>query len=311
MAHFIKIQRKEILEITKKYNLDLIEYAPVEQGQGNSTYLLQTAHRKYILTIFEIEKKRVSNLCKLLNLLHEHNFPTTRVKKMANGEQLISIQGKLAMLKPYIAGQVVEDVVEDMLFQVGTAMARLHQIPEPDYMPDQFEFGLEFVQRVIGMSIDPDYKNWLTQRYEEIKRNIPSELPCGLIHGDVFYDNVLFDGNKFKALIDFEDSCNYYKVFDLGMAVVGMCTEKLKIQLPKIRSLIQGYQKIRKLENTERRALKLFVVYAASSTSAWRFWKYNIDTPTAARSEKYKELIEIAKSADAISNEAFMISVFS
>jgi len=311
MAHYTKLQKNEILAITKKYNLELINFDPIDQGQGNSTYLLHTAQRKYILTIFEIAHNRVINLCKLLKLLEEHKFPTTRVEKMANGEEIISVRGKLAILKPFIAGQVVEDFDEDMLSQVGAAMASLHQIPEPDYLSDHLEFGLEFIQQVIGMDLDPDYKNWLTQRYEDLKRNIPSELPRGLIHGDVFYDNVLFDGKKFKALIDFEDSCNYYKVFDLGMAVVGLCTEKLEIRLPKVRSLVHGYQKTRKLERIERRALKLFVVYAASSTSAWRFWKYNIDTPTAARSEKYKELIKIAKAADAISNEDFMASVFS
>ena len=306
----MQLQKNDILAITKKYNLKQIGYEPIEEGAGNTSYLVQTAQRQYILTIFEIENNRVVNLCKLLNMLEERNFPTTRVKIMANGEEITGIKGKSAMLKPFIAGHVVKDMDEDMLGQVGAAMARLHQLPTSDYLPNQHPYGLEFIHRVMDQDINSEYKKWLAQRYEILQRTIPSGLPQGLIHGDVFYDNVLFDGKKFKALIDFEEACQYYKVFDLGMAVVGMCTEKMEIRLPKVQSLIHGYQKIRMLERVEQRALKLFVEYAASATSAWRYWKFNIETPIAEKSEKYKEMVDIAKAADAISNEEFMVSVF-
>ena len=310
MAQYLQLQENEILSITKQYNLKQIGYEPIEEGKGNTSYLVQTAQRQYILTIFEIENNRVVKLCKLLNMLEELKFPTTRVEKMANGEEITGIQGKSAILKPFIAGQEVKDMDDDMLGQVGATMARLHQLPKPDYLPDQHAYGLEFIHRVIDQDINFEYKEWLLKRYEDLQRTMPSGLPRGMIHGDVFSDNVLFDGKKFKALIDFEEACNYYKVFDLGMAVVGLCTEKRKIRLPKVQSLIYGYQKIRMLERVEQRALKLFVEYAASATSAWRFWKYNIETSIAEKSESYKEMVDIAKAADAISNEEFMVSVF-
>lgn len=309
MAHFTKLQRSEIKAITKKYNLDLIDFDPIEQGQSNTTYLLQTSRGIYILTVFQIKKNRVINLVKLLNHLHEHKFPTTRVEKMANGEELISIRGKLAILKPYIPGEVVKDIGKEMISQVGTAMAKLHQIPVPDYLPKRLEYGLDFIKQLIELDIDPGYKKWLTQRIEDFSQNIPSGLPRGLIHGDVYYDNILFDGKKFKALIDFEEACNYFKVFGLGMAIVGMCSEK-EIHFPKVQSLLNGYQKIRKLERNERRFLKLFIEYAASATSAWRYWKYNIDTPTVEKADHYKEVADLAKSTQKLSDEKFMTSVF-
>ncbi len=310
MAQYVQLQKNEILTITKKYNLEIIGYEPIEEGAANTNYLVQTAQRQYVLTIFEIENNRVVNLCKLLNMLEEHNFPTTRVIRMANGEEITGIQGKSAILKPFITRHVMKDMDEDMLVQVGAAMARLHQMPTPDYLPNQHAYGLEFIHRVMDQDINFEYKKWLAQRYEVLQRTIPSGLPQGLIHGDVFYDNVVFDGKKFKALIDFEEACKYYKVFDLGMAVVGMCTEKMEIRLPKVKSLIHGYQKSRMLGRVEQRALKLFVEYAAIATSAWRYWKYNIDTPIAEKSGKHKEMVDIAIAADAISNEEFMLSVF-
>jgi homoserine kinase type II len=246
-----------------------------------------------------------------LYFLEELDFPTTRVQKLANGDMITSYQGKPVLLKPYIVGQVVENMDENMVSQVGAAMASLHEIPNPHYLPGQHAYGLETFPRVMGKGINLEYENWLAQRYDFLMQTIPSGLPRGLIHGDVFYDNVLFDGKKFKAIIDFEEACQYYKVFDLGMAVVGLCTEESKVRLPKVRSLVNGYQKIRVLERAEKEILQLFVGYAAIATSSWRFWKYNIDTPIAELSDKHWEMVNIAKDASAIPNEKFMNAVFS
>ena len=311
MAQYIKLQENEIIEILRTYNLKQIDYEPIEDSAGNTSYLVRTTQGEYVLTIFEIENIRVVNLCKLLNMLEEHEFSTTRIEKMANGNEISNIGGKSAMLKPFIAGQVVKDLDEDMIAQVGAAMARLHQLPIPDYLPDRHAYGIETFHQAIDQGINLGYENWLAERHEFLLRTIPSELPRGLIHGDVFYDNVLFHGKKFKALIDFEEACHYYKVFDLGMAVVGLCTEKSEVRLLKVQSLLQGYQKIRLLEREEQEILQLFVEYAAIATSSWRYWKYNIETLIAEKSEKHWEMVKIANAVSAISNDEFMMAVYS
>ncbi len=215
------------------------------------------------------------------------------------------------MLKPFIVGQVIQNLDENMENQVGAAMARLHQIPAPEYLPNRHTYGLETFPRIIGQGINLEYENWLAQKYDYFLKTIPAGLPCGLIHGDLFYDNILFEGKKFKAIIDFEDGCRYYHVFDLGMAIVGLCTENAKIILPKVRALIKGYQNIRKLGKAEIEALPLFIEYAATATSSWRFWKYNIDTPTVEKSNKYWEMVRIAKDARTILSEEFIYALFS
>ena len=311
MTQYSKLQEKDILEISRKYNLTQIGYESIEESAGNTNYLVRTAQNQYVLTIFETEHIRAANLSRLLYLLEELDFPTTRIQKLANGDAITSYQGKPVLLKPYIVGQVVENMDENMVSQVGAAMASLHEIPNPHYLPGQHAYGLETFPRVMGKGINLEYENWLAQRYDFLMQTIPSGLPRGLIHGDVFYDNVLFDGKKFKAIIDFEEACQYYKVFDLGMAVVGLCTEESKVRLPKVRSLVNGYQKIRVLERAEKEILQLFVGYAAIATSSWRFWKYNIDTPIAELSDKHWEMVNIAKDASAIPNEKFMNAVFS
>jgi len=310
MAQYSKLQKNEIHEISSKYELKVIDYEPIEEGEGNSSYLVRTNQKQYVLTVFEIEHIRVVNLSKLLRLLEEYEFPTTRIQKSANGDAITSFQGKPVLIKQYIAGQVIIDLDENMVGQVGAAIARLHKIPNPDYLPDQLAYGLQTFPTIMRKGIDLKYENWLAQRYEILTKEKPSGLPRGLIHGDVFYDNVLFEGKTFKALIDFEDACHYYKVFDLGMAVVGLCTEDFKVGLTKVHSLVGGYQNIRVLEEKEKEALQLFIEYAAIAMSSWRFWKYNIDAPTAEKSDKHWEMVKIAKAARAIPKAKFMNKVF-
>jgi len=306
MTQYLKLQEKDIQEILRKYNLKPIDYKSIEEGFGNTNYLVRTEQNHYILTISETEYIRAENLSRLLYLLEKYEFPATRIRKLANGDVITRHQGKPTLLKPYIVGQVEKKLDEDMFSQVGAAMASLHEIPSPDYLPDQHAYGLETFPRVMDKGINLEYENWLGQM-----DTIPSGLPRGLIHGDVFYDNVLFDGKKFKALIDFEEACQYYKVFDLGMAVVGLCTERSKIILPNVRSLVKGYHTIRMLEGAEKEILQLFIEYAAIATSSWRYWKFNIDTPIAELSQKYWEMVNISKAASAIPHEKFINVVFS
>lgn len=310
MTQYSKLQEKEIQEILSKYELDLTGYESIEEGEGSSNYLVRTAHGNYVLTVFEIEFYRVVNLSKLLRWLEENEFPTTRVKESANGDAVTSFHGKPVLIKPYITGQVMEVLDENMIRQVGAAMAQLHEIPYPDYLPDQHAYGLQSFPSVMKSGIDLEYENWLAQRYEFLKERIPVGLPRGLIHGDVFRDNVLFVGKAYKALIDFEDACQYYRVFDLGMAVVGMCTEGKQIKLTKVRSLVEGYQYINVLEEKEKEALRLFIEYAAIALSSWRFWKYNIHTPIAKKADKHMEMVSIANNASGIPKTIFMDSVF-
>jgi homoserine kinase type II len=310
MAQYTKLHEHELHEILNQYELKAIDFEPVEGGEGNSSYLVRTGQQQFMLTVFEIEHKRVENLCKLLHLLKENDFPTTRIVKLANGEAITRFQGKPVVIKPYIAGRVVTDLNEIMMGQVGEAMARLHKIPSPDYLPDQHAYGLETFAAIIGKDVDLGYENWLAKRYQTLTKEMPSGLARALIHGDLFSDNVLFEGQRLKALIDFEEACQYYKVFDLGMAVVGLCVEDAKVSMTKVRSLVAGYQNISVLDEVEKEALQLFIEYAAIATSSWRFWKYNIDKQIAGKADKHYEMVKIADCAGAIPKAKFMQAVF-
>lgn len=310
MVKYSQLQENDIQEITSNYELTVINFESLEGGSGNSNYFLQTEQGKFVLTVCEIDFVRAVSVGKLLLYLEERDFPTTRLRTLAKGDLTTMYLGKPIIIKPHIFGKVLIELDTAMIGQVGMAMARLHQIPAPDFLPEVHDYGLEAFSNAIGQNIDPEFEAWLAERRAYLIRNISPELPRGFIHGDLFYDNVLFEGNKLKAIIDFEEACRYYKVFDLGMGVLGLCVEGTKVNLAKARALGIGYQKIQSLTEQEKECLQLFSEYAAIATAYWRFWKFNIHTPIAEKSDKYWEMAAIARNISAIPKARFMEAVF-
>ncbi len=311
MARYIQLQENDIQEIARNYNLAVAGFAPIEGGAGNSSTLLKAQQGDYVLTVFDEKTLAdVVNLGQLLLLLAAYEFPATRLLAPTQGNIAIVYKGKPVLVKAYIPGQVCADLDETMLLQAGAAMARLHQIPAPDFLPYNHSYGRQLFATAVGRDIDPDYESWLAERDAYLNQHIPPELPIGLIHGDLFYDNVLFERKNLKAIIDFEEACHYYKGFDIGMGILGLCAEGTTIALAKAQALVAGYQQVRLLEESEKETLQLFVEYAAVATSYWRFWKYHIHTPLVEKADKHWQMVRLAQGINAIPQKKFLEAVF-
>ncbi|MCH7903157.1 MAG: homoserine kinase [Armatimonadetes bacterium] len=304
------MQQDDVHAIAGDYALTEVEVEPFDGG-ANSSFALHAREGEYVLTVFD-EKSlaEVDKVGKLLQLLADHGFPTTRILQTREGALATMFGDKPVMVKEYIDGQVVMDLDAKMVSQVGAAMARLHKVPSPDYMPDEHAYGRQAFSQVIGRKINPEYETWLSNELAHLESNIPSGLPKGLIHGDMFYDNVLFEDEDLKAVIDFEEACCYYKVFDVGMGIVGLCADGTTIDLHRARALVDGYQQVQRMNDEEREALQTFVEYAATATSFWRFRRFNIDTPTAERANHHQRMVRLAEDAHTIPKAKFTEVVF-
>ena len=131
--------------------------------------------------------------------------------------------------------------------------------------------------------------------------------------------------DQFRALIDFEEACHYYFVFELGMAIVGTCArsegvegkkveseevEGEKIDFAKARALVGGYQKVRPLAQLEKASLQMFVRYAATATSYWRFNQYNVANPSEALAGHHWGMVKLAQHVTDIPSTEFLELVF-
>ena len=311
MARYTQLQDSDIQDIVRYFDLAVVGFDPMEGGFSNSSFRLHTRQGEYVLTAFDDKTfAYVVRLGRLLIRLAEHDFPTTRLLAPTQGQIAVVHRGKPVMLKTYIAGQVHADLDTTMLGQAGAAMARLHQIPAPDFLPCEHAYGRQLFATVIGQDIDAEYESWLDERCAYLNQRIPPGLPTCLIHGDVFYDNVLFERSNLKALIDFEEACHYYRVFDIGMGILGLCAGRTTVALHKAQAFVAGYQQVRLLEDIEKVTLQLFVEYAAIATSYWRFWKYHIHTPMLENANRHWQMVRLAQGISVIPETRFVETVF-
>ena len=321
MATYTQLNKQDIQSLADNYDLRVIKFLPIDGGSGNSSYILKTEKSSYVLTVCDDKKiDEVFKMGQLLLLLETHNIPCNRLILPVNSEILTTFTTadgvKPVILKNYIEGQVIKQLDETMLFEVGRQAAQLNQISPPDYLPTNHSYGRQFFSRAIGLNIDVKYESWLSEEIDYLEQNISENLPRGLIHGDLFYDNLLFDPSSsmpggFKAIIDFEDACHYHLIFELGMGILGTCINDLTVNLDKARSLVNGYEKIRSLIKIEKESLQLFVRYAAVATSYWRFNKYNIEEPSQHKANHHLQMMNIAKSVSEIPKTHFFRTIFS
>ncbi len=312
MANYTQLSAKEVDGLAGFFGIgEVTSFSSLEGGSNNSNYLLKARDDVYILSVGDGKKQEeVEVLSRLLGLLEKYDFPTTKLVVSANRTKVTAHRGKAVFLKKFIEGKVCDDLTIDMLVQLGESIADLHQIPVPDYLPTSFPYGVDFFSEVISTGRDPKFSGWLERKKLEITSAFHSDLPRGLVHGDIFYDNVLFNGNRLAAIIDFEEASDYYLIFDLGMCAVGTCTDKGRILLPKVKALVSGYQNRRKLSDLEKASLQIFAVYGAVATSFWRFRQYHLLCPDKERTNRFKAMVDLADDIAGIPSLKFRYEIF-
>lgn len=312
MVACTQLQESDIRKIAGSYDLTMVDYEPIAAIAARSHYLLRTQQGNYMLTVFDdTTYAQTVEQGRLLLLLKEYAFPTTRPLLAANGKIAIMYKARPVIIKEYVAGQVYRYPDKTMLYQVGTAMAKLHQVPWPDFLSNGRPYGVQKFSSIQGQNIDTEYEGWIARRLPYLEQQKPQGLPRGLIHSDMFYDNVLFEGTRLKAIIDFEDAICEDKVFDLGMGIVGLCRKGQGVVLEKARALVKGYEQIRELEEGEKKALQLYVEYAATTVSCWRYWQYHVDAPSVENADKHLQMVRVAERVQDIPKARFLEIVFS
>ena len=132
----------------------------------------------------------------------------------------------------------------------------------------------------------------LKSQLASMESQLNARLPMGLLHGDLFLDNTLFDGNQMVAILDFEEGCYDTLLIDVGMTLIGCCyTPEDRLNLGAAQRFLDAYNAVRPLTESEWQSLDCFVQYAALSIAFWRFRQFNIRRPDADRANTYQEMI--------------------
>ena len=312
MANFTILTDQEIEKILGLYELGpLLSFTPMDGGLANSSMKIVTGGGSYVLSVCdEKEMHEIKRICTVLEYLEDHQFPTTRAIQTRKGESHIDYRGKPLYVKEFIAGEVVEHLNSHQLYEIGAALAMLHQIPPPPGLQYRFSYGIECFDELNERSSAEAYFQWLSSCRKRVEEARNEPLPRGFVHGDLFFDNILFANGSLVALLDFEEACEYFTIFDLGMTAVGCCAPGGMFSLEMAAALVEGYQSRRRLEENEISLLQLHIEYGAAATSFWRYRQYNIRNPDPQMEDHYLAMVRIAQRVNAIDNQEFIESVF-
>ncbi len=308
MALYARLDRAAVQSLARRFGIDDITvFSVMDGGLENTNYCLETSSGKYVLTICDQKSlNHATNLARLLVHLVDHGIHTSSVVMPPKEPIVILHDEKPVMLKHYVDGDIATNLTGDLLVQLGEEMARLHEIPAPSYLPRSFPYGRSYFAEVLNSNLDHAYVDWLSEKKSYLQEQIPQNLPMTLIHGDVFFDNLIVQGERLMAIIDFEEACHYYRNFDLGMVIVGACRNRQGISFEKVRKFLRGYQNKMTLESAERESLKAFAVYAAVATSFWRFRQYHLLRPEPQLYDKHVEMQTLADTISEYSDSSFM-----
>lgn len=264
----------------------------ITQGVENTNYKLETDQGHFILTIYE---KRVdpADLPFFINLkthLAEQGYPCPTPVRANDGHVLQNIQGKSMAIVSFLNGTFTASPEPPHCHAAGAVLADMHLKSAHFDMQRPNALGKQAWRPLIEQIKDdvahtdhsdqmPQIENWLTG----IEQNWPDRLPQGVIHGDLFPDNVLFDHTTITGVIDFYFACQDMLAYDLAVMINAWCFDQPQRFNPdKAKALITGYTSNRSLQDDEREAMLVLARGAALRFYLTRLYDW-IHTPSDAQ----------------------------
>jgi homoserine kinase type II len=261
MAVYTEITKTELADIVEDYGLAKISaLTPIRQGSVNTNYCVETPRGRHLLRIDEVKGELdVKRELDLLVYLRKHGFPCPQPIADRKGRWYRESRGKCLSLYRWQDGQLVsaDRLTQARLEAVGRALADLHLIGKSYKKGIENRFTYERVAQLYA-----DVRDRLPSYFRKIVRTLDDEvtyldhyletkLPKGIIHGDLFNDNLLFKGDKLVAILDFEAACRGKFIFDLATAVNALCVDGEGYDLKRFEALIAGYESLRPLSLAE------------------------------------------------------------
>lgn len=250
----------------------LLELKGISSGIENTNYFLTTSHGRYVLTLFE--KLGVEELPYFLNLmdhLARHGVPCPQPVANIADSLLSSLNGKPASIVSCLKGASLTEPAAIHCAQVGEVLADIHLAGKTFSMQRDNPRGPAWwkaTARQVAPFLDTGGAALLHDevRFQALHRL--QDLPRGVIHADLFRDNVLFDGDRLSGVIDFYFACNDLWLYDIAIAVNDWCaTPDGGLDQARTLALLSAYHAVRPLTPIERGAWPVLL-----RAAALRFW---------------------------------------
>jgi len=267
MAVYTEVSDEELTAFLARYDIGaLLAFKGIAEGVENSNYLLKTEAAQFILTLYE-KRVRREDLPFFLGLM-EHlagrgiSCPTPVHDRAGNVLQ--ELAGRPAAIISFLNGYSVRRPRVAHCGPVGIALADMHLAGADFGIRRANALSLAGWRQLAEATADkadqlaPGFADEIGRELSYLEARWPDDLPAGVIHADLFPDNVFFRGEEMSGLIDFYFACNDLFAYDLAICLNAWCFEEPNaINVTKARALLHGYGARRPLSDAEIAALPI------------------------------------------------------
>lgn len=269
MAVYTKIDDDALRAFLAQYDVgELLSYKGIAEGVQNTNYLVRTSKNQFILTLYEklVDEKDLPFFLGLMEHLATHEISCPLPVHDKQGNVLKVLGGRPAVMVTFLDGFSIARPKRHHCADLGAALAGIHLAAQDFTISRPNNLGLEGWQEIFDRpelrSMDKQIKPGLFAIIETelafLRENWPQDLPSGVVHADLFPDNVFFLGDHLSGLIDFYFACNDFFAYDLAICLNAWCFENdLSFNMTNARALLSAYEKIRPLDERELAALPI------------------------------------------------------
>jgi homoserine kinase type II len=274
MAVYTDVAADELAAYLSQYELgDLLSYKGIAEGVENSNFLLHTSKGAFILTLYE---KRVARgdlpfFLGLMTHLAKHGINCPQPVENRQGEALGELAGRPAAIITFLEGIWPRKPNATHCAGVGGALAKMHLAGADFAMSRANALSVAGWRPLLDAAkaraddVQPGLRDFLSAELDYLSSGVwPTKLPQGVIHADLFPDNVFFLGDQLSGIIDFTFACNDFLAYDVAICLNAWCFEPdHSLNVTKARAFLSAYGRERKLSEEEQDALPLLARGAA------------------------------------------------
>jgi len=273
MAVYTDVGDADLEALLQAYDLGaFLSFKGIAEGVENSNFLLRTEKGSFILTLYE---KRVAEadlpfFLGLMEHLSKHGIRCPLPVKGRDGSALRRVAGRPAVIVTFLDGLSLRRPRNFHCAEVGRTLAEMHLAARDFTLRRENALSVAGWEKLVAMSrsradtVEHGLAATIAEELAFLRANWPAGLPEGVIHADLFPDNVFFLSDRLTGIIDFYFACNDRLAYDLAIGLNAWCFgANGDFNLGKGRAMIEAYQNVRALEPAEREALPILARGAA------------------------------------------------
>lgn len=273
MAVYTEVSDDELAAFLADYDIgEMMAFKGIAEGVENTNYMLHTKRGYYFLTLYEkrVDAKDLPFFIGLMEHCASRGINCPQPVKNKNGKALGELAGRPAAIITFLEGISVRRPNNAHCAELGRALAQFHDAGQGFAIKRANALGPSGWMKLADQSIPradevaPGLAELIADEVAHVAARWPKNLPAGVIHADLFPDNVFFLGDKLSGLIDFYFACNDFFAYDIAICLNAWCFEiDGSFNVTKGKAMLSNYNTVRALSNAEIEALPLLARGAA------------------------------------------------